>query len=132
MNQTPQRILFFDVVCNLCNGFVDFMIQRDRTETLFFSSLQSEQAQKKLNRDSRAELISIIYLRDGEILMESTAVLYAMADLGGFWVLLKIFLIIPGPLRNSIYQWVARHRYRWFGKRDTCRLPTEKEKSRFL
>jgi len=132
MNKTPQRILFFDGVCNLCNGFVDFMIQRDRTETLFFSSLQSEQAQKKINRDFHAELTSIIYLRDGKILMESTAVLYAMADLGGLWVLLKIFLMIPGPLRNSIYQWVARHRYRWFGKRDTCRLPTKKEQSRFL
>lgn len=126
-----KKIVFFDGHCNLCNAWVDWLMRRDRLEVLNYASLQGETARKILGSVS-AEPTTIIYFRHGQRFVESTAVLRILSDLGGFWKLSKILLFIPPGLRDRVYRWLARRRYQIFGRRETCRLPTEKEKHRLL
>ena len=128
------HIIFFDGVCNLCNGFVDFILKRDHRGDFRFASLQSETAAELLPDDALPgkEDSVILLTSDGTIHRRSDAVLTIASILGGGWSLAHGFRIIPRGLRDRIYTWIANHRYSWFGKRDTCRLPTEAEKERFL
>lgn len=131
--ESPKRILFFDGVCNLCNSSVDFLVRRQKGQRRFFiASLQGETARGQLDPKVIEDLNSMVYHRDGRILFESTAVINAIADLGGVWVLMRLFLIFPEFLRNPVYRFIAKNRYKWFGEKNTCRLPTEEEKSYFL
>ena len=129
-----MKAIFFDGYCNLCNSFIDFLIKRDSKEILKFSSLQSESA-KKLLPSHFLENVSpetVIYLRDGKVYDKSTAVIKIMCDIGGFYKIFLIGFIFPKFFRDSIYDFIARNRYKIFGKSETCRLPTENEKARFL
>jgi len=126
-----QHIVFFDGVCNLCNVSVDFLIRHDKHHVLFFAPLQGETAQQMLSSEAR-EFDSFIYWRNGRTLLESTAAIRVVADLGFWWKWALIFFIIPPFLRNPIYRWIARNRYSWFGKKSICRLPSESEKQKFL
>lgn len=123
-------IVFFDGVCNLCNAFVDFVIRRN--SDLKFSSLQGQAAAKALPADLTRELPSVVFQSQGQIFTESTAALKILARLGGLWPILSVLLIFPKFLRDPVYRWVGRNRYAWFGKRETCRLPTPEERARFL
>ena len=125
------RIVFFDGVCNLCNGSVRFLIRIDRKKRLLFGPLQSHVAHKLLG-DVPGELHTIIYLRDGRQLEQSDAVLAILCDAGGIGTLAVLGYLIPRSWRNIIYRFIARHRYRLFGKRNSCMVPTKDIQSRFL
>ena len=130
--ETKNKIVFFDGVCGLCNQTVNILIGMDSGSQLRFSPLQGEAAVHTLPKDLRSDLDSIAYLRGSEIHTRSTAVLYILRDLGGIWYFISFALWIPKPLRDVIYNWVARNRYRWFGKESACRLPSPEERALFL
>lgn len=125
-------ILFFDGLCGLCNRSVDWALSEDRDKRLLFAPLQGEKAAKLLPQELRQDLNTLVLWVDGELSMRSTAVLKLAEHLGGVWRLAVIFKLIPRPLRDSVYNLVAQNRYRWFGQRQTCRLPTAEEKGRIL
>jgi predicted DCC family thiol-disulfide oxidoreductase YuxK len=130
-----RTVVLFDGVCNLCNGFVNFALDRDRTGRLVFGALQSEEAQRLLREAGLAESRpdSLVLIEgDGRAFVRSAAALRAARALDWPWPLLAIGLIVPRPLRDLVYEWVARHRYRWFGQRDSCRMPTPELRARFL
>jgi predicted DCC family thiol-disulfide oxidoreductase YuxK len=128
-----MKIVFFDGYCNLCNSLVDWLIKVDRSSELKFASLQGLTASKTLTPALVATpLDTVIYFTNGHTYLRSTAILKILWDLKGVWKLSGVFLIIPAFLRDVVYNIIARNRYRLFGKRDTCRLPTAEEKLRFL
>jgi predicted DCC family thiol-disulfide oxidoreductase YuxK len=130
----PVRVVLFDGVCNLCNGFVQFIIRRDRHARYRFGALQSPEALALLAHTGmdQGPMDTIVYLRDDRLLTRSTAALTILKDLGGVWSLLYAFIIVPPFLRDPVYGFIARNRYRWFGKRDSCMLPTPELRARFL
>jgi predicted DCC family thiol-disulfide oxidoreductase YuxK len=123
-------VVLFDGVCNLCNGAVRFILARDPAGLFRFASLQSEAARRLLRDDGRAE--TIVLLEAGKTYTKSTAALRIARGLRFPWPLLYAFVAVPRPLRDLVYDWVARHRYRWFGKRETCLLPTSEVRGRFV
>lgn len=129
-----MKILFFDGYCSLCNSLIDELIRRDKKNVLQFASLQGETAKSHLPSFVRStgDVDTVIYLREGKIYDRSTAILWMFQDLGGLWKFTGVFFLIPSFLRNIIYRVVARNRYRWFPKRETCRVPTVKEKQKIL
>jgi len=108
---------------------VDFLLPRLKTDSrLTFASLQGKTASELLKNPG---LTSIVLWRDGEVFTESDAILRILGELRGPWSWLRGFCVIPRGLRNMLYRWIARHRYRWFGKRETCRVPTPEERVHF-
>ncbi|RHX80285.1 hypothetical protein DLM76_12235 [Leptospira yasudae] len=133
---TPQKspIVFFDGVCNLCNAAVLFFLDRNRKQNLLFASLQSNAAERILGKKVGFEDSpgSVLFLEEGILHQKSTAVLKICAHLSYPWKLLPFFGWVPPFLRDWIYDWIARNRYRWFGRLEACRMPDPKLKSRFL
>ena len=126
-------ILFFDGVCGLCNRFVDFVLKYDRQGRMFFAPLQGTTAATSLPEDIVQNLDTVVFLNDKQWRCRSSAVVRIFWQLGGVWSVLGTLLwIIPKPLRDLGYKLVAGNRYRLFGKKETCRLPTPEERSRFL
>ena len=127
-------VLFFDGVCNLCNGTVSFIMERDRRGRICFASLQSDFAQQVLPPlgISPENLESIVYLHDGQAFRRSDAVLAVCRELRAPWRWLQVFRIVPRSLRDLVYEWIAQRRYKWFGKRPSCRIPTPEEQDRFV
>lgn len=132
MENIPTRVVFFDGVCGLCNKTIDFLIQWDKEKKLRYAPLQGYTAKRLLSTMYIEDLDSVVYYRDGKYLVRSTAVLRLLLDVGGWWKLLSIFLILPAFVRDFVYYFIARRRYKWFGKRDTCRMPTPQERALFL
>lgn len=130
----PGPILFFDGDCSLCSAAVRFVAARDPKGTVRYASLQSGFATERLGalRMPGGALDTIVLLEGGVVRTKSTAVLRLCRHMSGFWPLLRILLVVPGPLRDAVYDWVARNRYRWFGKREACLLPTPEVRARFL
>ncbi|HTN00070.1 MAG TPA: thiol-disulfide oxidoreductase DCC family protein [Pedobacter sp.] len=129
-----EAVIFFDGVCNLCNGAVQFTIQRDHHSLFRFSSLQSDFAKAKLkplNIDPD-QGDSFVLLENGKVYQRSTAALRVARRLNGFWPLLYGFIIVPRFLRDAIYNFVAKNRYKWFGKKETCWVPTPELRERFI
>jgi predicted DCC family thiol-disulfide oxidoreductase YuxK len=128
-----DRVILFDGVCNFCNSSVQFIIKRDSTGIYQFTSLQSDIGQKLLTEHNvPTELDSFIYLEDNNVYFKSTAALKVCRNLKGLWKLVYIFIIIPRPLRDMVYEIIARNRYKWFGKRDACMIPSPEQWKRFL
>lgn len=127
-----MKIVFFDGYCNLCNSWIDWLIRHDSSKNIQFASLQGTTAAPLLKQHHLESMDSILYFKDSVFYQRSTAVLLILADLGGAWKLAKIFFLIPTFLRDILYKWVAANRYRIFGKRNTCRIPTAEEKNRLL
>ncbi len=129
-----SSLVFFDGVCNLCNGTVQFLLKIDKDQRLQFGSLQGETAKKNLPayNISPDKLSSIIFIHSNKVYTESSAVLEIFWVIGGPWTILYVFKIIPAFLRNGLYRLVARYRYHWFGKKDQCMIPSPSLKSRFL
>lgn len=127
-------VILFDGVCNLCNGSVLFIIKRDPKSQFYFAALQSDFGNKQLKNFGlpATELNSVLLIKGGTLYQKSNAALEIAKHLSGLWPALYIFKIIPPFLRDGIYTWIARNRYRWFGKKDTCMIPTPELKSRFL
>lgn len=130
----PDRLVLFDGVCNLCNASVRFILRRDPSGKFHFAPLRSTVGKAVLEAAQlpTAHHDSFVYVRQGRILERSTAALWMARDLGGAWSLLYAFIIVPRPLRDGVYDLVARYRYRWFGKRDACMVPTPEQRARFL
>jgi predicted DCC family thiol-disulfide oxidoreductase YuxK len=129
-----HKIVFFDGICHLCNGFVDFVIQNETAENpLVFAPLQGTTAQQYLSPEDRKTVSSVIFLLEGRIERKSKAVISILKCLRFPWPLVAMLLqLIPSPLRNLVYDWVAKNRYFWFGQRETCRLPLPDEMSKLL
>jgi predicted DCC family thiol-disulfide oxidoreductase YuxK len=129
-----HKIILFDGVCNLCNTSVNFLISHDKNDIFRFASLQSDigiELQKKFNLDP--EELKTFFLIDGDkYYSRSTAALRAAKELGFPWNLAYIFILVPPFIRNGVYRLISRYRYKWFGKRSTCRLPSPEEKAKFL
>lgn len=128
-------ILFFDGVCNLCEASVQFVIRHDKSKKLRFASLQSNAgkvAMEAVLQQYGRVPDSQILLEDGKYYVESDAALRLVNYFSGGWKLLSILRIVPRFIRNFFYRILARNRYRWFGKKEACWLPTEELKERFI
>ncbi len=129
----PTNVLYFDGVCGLCNRSVDFILSRDRRGSIRFAPLQGETA--KLRKNAVDTNISTVVWTDahGRDFLRSAAAVRVLWQLGGVWLLIGWLLwLIPLPLRDLGYRIIAMNRYRLFGKKETCRLPTAAERARFL
>ena len=129
-----RDVVLFDGVCNLCNGAVDFILDRDPKGQLAFASLQSEAGQELLAQHglSTENFDSVVLLKGGRVYQKSTAALEIAGRLKGAWPLLRAFKIVPRPLRDAIYNFIGSNRYRFFGKREQCRMPTPEIRNRFI
>jgi predicted DCC family thiol-disulfide oxidoreductase YuxK len=134
VNIKPQQIILFDGVCNFCNYWVNFIIDRDNENEFKFAALQSEAGKKTLNKfNLDMEDFDTFILVEGEnYFTKSTAALKIAQKLSCPVKILYLLIFIPKFLRDFIYSLVAKNRYKFFGKRDVCRIPTEDEKKRFL
>lgn len=132
VNLMMRNIVFFDGVCHLCNGFVDSIISRDKKHFLFFAPLQGSTAEQILSTNDREKLDTIVYFSSGKTYYRSAAILKILSSLGGIYKIFSIAWLIPSPLRDIIYNLIAKNRYSWFGKRDFCRLPSNEERSYLL
>ena len=137
-----RNVLFVDGVCVLCHRSVAFFSKIDKRRVLTFGTLQGETAQRVLKGTPEAAVRegvqSVIYVRhcetpEQEIFVRSTAALHALKDVGGFWRIVSWLRLVPRPIRDFIYDLIAKYRYRWFGKLgDSCPLPTEDEAARLI
>ena len=130
MNAPP--VVYFDGYCGLCNGFVDFVLARDRRRRFRFAPLQGTTATARFGAPGDVDPTTILLEDSGTVYERSTAALRIITDLGGVWRLAGILRLVPRFIRDAIYDWIARHRYGWFGKRDACRLPSPEERAVFL
>ncbi|MEH7419082.1 thiol-disulfide oxidoreductase DCC family protein [Neobacillus drentensis] len=128
-----ERIILFDGQCNLCNSSVQFILKRDLNGIFKFTSIQGKIGQELLKKHGlRTDINSFVLLEDGKFYLKSDAALRVCKELMGFWKLLTILLVVPPFLRDYVYNYVASNRYKWFGKNESCLLPSPEWKSRFL
>jgi len=129
-----SKIILFDGVCNFCNSSVNFIIDRDKKDIFKFASLQSDFGQNKLKQFnlSSDNLSTLILISDNKYFTRSTAAIRIAKDLKFPYNLSYAFIIIPPFIRNFFYDIISKNRYRWFGKRDTCRIPSPKERDKFI
>ncbi|MFP7298025.1 thiol-disulfide oxidoreductase DCC family protein [Neobacillus niacini] len=128
-----ESIILFDGVCNLCHSGVQFIIKRDTKGYFKFASLQSETGQMLLNKYGVSKKIdSIILIENEKVYIKSSAALRISRSLDGYWRYLIILKVIPPLIRDFLYDSVAKNRYKWFGKKDSCMLPSLEMKNRFL
>lgn len=137
MIQLPAErpVLFFDGWCNLCSGAVQFILRHDKKSLFLFASLQSVAGRTALQKLQAREAHipdSLVLYYKGKYYLQSRAVLRIALLLGGIWKLAVAGYVLPPFIRDIVYGWVARHRYKWFGKRETCLVPGESIKHRFL
>ena len=130
-----KKLIIFDGVCNLCNTSVQYVIEHDKKDMFLFTALQSEIGQKIINEYKIAtkNIDSIIlYSETKGISYKSTAALRIASDLGFPNNLMSVLFIIPPFIRNWVYDYIAKNRYKWFGKKKSCMIPTPELKSKFL
>lgn len=130
-----KQLILFDGVCNLCNSSVQFVIKRDKKDKFRYAALQSEiglEIINKFNIDTSKTDSIILYSNDKGISYKSTAALKIASKLGFPTNILSLFLIIPAIIRNVVYDFIAKNRYKWYGKKDHCMIPTPELKSKFL
>ncbi|MDB5255385.1 MAG: yuxK [Chitinophagaceae bacterium] len=127
-----QNIVFFDGVCGLCNRAIDFLMRHDKRKALLFAPLQGTTAAELLPPGEASSLSSMVYYSSGKISYKTRAILNLLWDMGGWWTLTAFFRIIPPFIRDIFYNIMATSRYKWFGKKESCRIPTVEERARFL
>jgi len=126
-------VVLFDGYCNLCNGAVRFVLERDSKRVFDFAALSWPVGEALKHEYPELEEVDSIVLYNGEkVYVKSSAALKIAGELGGLWPMARIFWIVPRFLRDAIYGFVARNRYSWFGKKDTCMMPTAETEKRFL
>jgi predicted DCC family thiol-disulfide oxidoreductase YuxK len=130
-----KKIIIFDGICNLCNNSVLKVIKYDKKDSFVFVALQSKNGQDIINylKIDSSKIDSIVLYEPGIAYdIKSTAVLKIMKDFGGFWFLTQIFEILPITIRDFFYDYIAKNRYKWFGKEESCMIPTPELKAKFL
>lgn len=134
MNLEGKKVILFDGVCNLCNGAVNFIIKRDKNDVFRYASLQSEIGkQLAVERGvDTSKLDTILLIEQQTYYHKSTAALQIAKQLSGGYPLLSVFLIFPKLLRDWVYDIISKNRYKWFGKRDNCVIPTPELKALFI
>ena len=127
-------IILFDGICNFCNSAVNFVIKRDKRGTFRFAPLQSNIGGQVLaaHQLPRGDLRSFLLIENGKIYTRSTAALRVCRYLYGLWPVMYGFIIVPAFIRDRIYNWISKNRYRWFGKKEECMIPDAGIRSRFL
>ena len=127
-------IILFDGVCNVCSAAVQFVIKRDKKNNFRFASLQSTEGQKLLahHKLSPNDFNSFVLIENDKVYIKSDGALKVAKELSGLWPLLYGFIIVPKVLRDGIYNLIARNRYKWFGKKDSCMIPTPEIMAKFL
>lgn len=133
-SETAKPVILFDGVCNFCNGSINFIIRQDRRNVFRFAALQSKAGQKLLEKHGLpTENFDSFVLIDGEkVYRKSSAGLKVYGALPWYWRWTQVFWLVPKFLRDAVYDFVARNRYKWFGKKEACMIPTAKMRSRFL
>jgi predicted DCC family thiol-disulfide oxidoreductase YuxK len=128
-----KPVILFDGICNLCTGSVQFILKRDKEKKFLFASLQSNYGQELLKRyDLPTDTFnSFILYQDNRIYTRSTAALKMFQQLKG-WKWVKAFQVVPGFIRDAVYNLIAKNRYKWFGQKNECWIPTPELKARFL
>jgi len=136
MNQkiSNKAILIFDGYCNLCSSLVQFIIKRDKKDFFRFVALQSEKASQLLLQFNLPVNYSesVILILDDKIFVRSDAALKIAQKLNGLWFLFSVFKIVPKPIRDFFYDLIAKHRYRIFGKKENCMIPSEENRNKFI
>ncbi len=130
-----KKVILFDGVCNLCNDSVIKVIKNDRKNVFVFSPLQSEIGQKithQLSINSAKVDSIILYEPNGTYYIKSAAALRVMKEFSGFWKISQIFRILPAAFSDLFYDYIAKNRYKWFGKKDYCMIPTPELEEKFL
>ena len=133
-SEVQNPVILFDGVCNLCNGSILFILNRDPSGIFRFAPLQSETGKNPLSKFDlpNDKLDSIILVENNEYYLRSTAELKILQRLGALWKIVYVFMLVPRPVRDYIYDIVARNRYKWYGKRAECMIPSSDIESRFL
>ena len=131
---SEKQIILFDGVCNLCNGSVQFIMKRDKDRNFLYAPLQGETAKIRLeNSRFSSSILESILLVDGEKIYDrSTAALKIAKQLNGAWPMLYVYIIIPKFIRDGVYNFIGKNRYKWFGKQESCMMPTPEIKALFL
>ena len=132
MDEKP--IILFDCVCNFCNGSVNFLIRQDKKNVFRFAALQSQTAQKLLAQYKKQKkgFESFVLMQDGKAYEKSSAALKVLKKLPWYWKWAQVFWIVPKFIRDGVYDVIARNRYKWFGKKEECMIPTSEVRNRFL
>ena len=132
--ETTDDLILFDGVCNLCNALVQFVIRHDPKGKFHFAAIQSDIGRKifqKYGLDS-ADLQTFVFISDNQVFLRSSAAIEVVSRFGGAWRMFAIFWLVPRLVRDAVYSTIARNRYRWFGRKDTCMIPTPEIEKRFL
>jgi predicted DCC family thiol-disulfide oxidoreductase YuxK len=134
VTKTPDNLILFDGVCNLCSALVQFVIRHDRAAKFRFAAIQSRiggEIFQSLGLDPE-DLQTFVFVSNGQMFLRSDAAIEVVSRFGGAWRICKIFRFVPRSLRDAIYSFIARNRYRWFGRKEVCMIPTPEIKARFL
>lgn len=129
-----DRIVLYDGVCNLCNESVKFIIQHDRNAKFRFAPMQEPAGKALLKQHGldHIDLSTFVLIRDGRAYLRSSAWMRIMRDLDGAWPLFSVFAIVPPFIRDRAYDYIGARRYKWFGKQESCLIPTPDTKRRFV
>ena len=132
--EQQHPILLFDGVCNFCDNYVQFLIKRDKKGIFRFAPIQSKTGQALLKKhDFPTDKIStVVLIEEGKLFTKSTVGLRIFKKLGGLWILFYPLIIIPSAIRDVVYDYIAKNRYKWFGEKDSCMMPSPEVRSRFL
>lgn len=133
-NTQYNALVLFDGLCNFCNSSVNYVVKHDKLNRFKFAPLQSEKGQLLLNKYhiDTAKTDSIVFILNEKSYIKSTAAILIAKQLGGMHILLSVFLIIPSFVRDFIYDFIAKNRYKWFGRKEVCMVPSEEVKSKFI
>jgi predicted DCC family thiol-disulfide oxidoreductase YuxK len=134
MDTSSNPVILFDGVCNYCNSMVNFVLRQDKKQSIRFATLQSPIAQTLLEQYGlpKDDFDSFVFIENNQAYLQSTAALKVMHHLPWYWKWTKAFWIVPRFARDRVYNFIARHRYRWFGKKESCMIPTPEIRNRFL
>jgi predicted DCC family thiol-disulfide oxidoreductase YuxK len=134
MSTAPKKIILFDGVCNFCNWSVQFVMDRDSQKQFYFASLQSDTGQALLERFGLkdADIDSVVFIDGDKAYVKSSAALKIAGQLDGWVKVIGVFRIIPSFISDFVYDIIAANRYRWFGKREHCMIPTTEQRAQFL
>jgi len=133
-DNSNHKIILFDGVCNLCNSTVTFVIKRDKKDVFRFAALQDEAGKRLIKKHAIdiSKVDSILFVDGVKMFSKSTAALKIAKNMSGLYPLIYAFMIVPKFIRDWIYDYVARNRYRWYGKKDSCMIPTPELRRKFL